>query len=1233
MCITDNLAHKITIDKLGEGVFLHKKHKGNDDGFIFTKGYGVINEEYIWFFTPDGKVQGKHRIQDVYVDGVNYPDKDALSLALKELGHVIYDQTVTPPIDYTALLTSILEAVDELELNTENINLNAEQINLNTDEVEELLTDIKDLLTADVIGESCDTPSFTKDCDRAELLAKLDAVSLAITNNATLNKTDLVNKLDELKVVLTSIETNTATSNDNEALIITELETANTTLEAILAEQNKSLVYTTSTAICVDGVTQMTRVKTIWDNEANVAISETAEFSLDGVTWTTTVPTGTITIGSCVAEDTTKVMFQPADCSGNPIGDEEQVVKTIILNKVISSICNVADITGPLTAKLDEVIAAINDTSTAEQAILTSIDTKLDELVLIKDELVEANATLVLIKDEAIDINANTAEIVTQTTLTNTKLDEIKVKLDTQITELGNIKNELIDANTSLDTVNANLVTINDNIVLIKADIATIKTDIAAIKTSVANIEADTEEIKVAVQSIDTKLTTVNDHLTTIEGKLDTINTTLQTEFDQTQVLLDEVKTAIEFAQDTFQIEDCDGNPVGTEQNVLKVVQLAKQTADICNTDDITTPIVDKLDELLAAINATEAPDYTALLTSIDTKLDELAVITGELETANVTLDGIKVDTAGIKTDTAGILTQVTTANTNLVNIKTELETQTIKLEDIKTLITDTNVELVDVNAELDTISGNIVTIKNDIATIKADIATIKTDVAEIKTNTAAIKVAVESIDLKLDTVITSLSSIEDKLDTVHDDLVGITSILQDIKDELNQSLVYSSSQPICVDGVNHLVRIKSIWDNETGTLVSNTTEYSADGSVWATTAPTGTVVLGYCSVNDNTFTTFQPTDCDGVNVGSPVDVKRTVVVNNVQTELCNTADLVDPLSAKLDDVIAAINNTSTAEQDILNSIDTKLDDLALIKAELVTANTTLSNIKTDTAAINTNLLDVIGELESQTTLLTDIKAQAIAGNVKLEDIKTLLGTIDTNILTIKNDLATIKTDIASIKTGVQSIDTKLSTVITSLASIETKLDTLHNDLVTINGTLQTEFDQTQEKLDDVISALEYAQDTFQLEDCDGLPIGPSQNVMKVVQIAKQRTTICNVDDIAGAINTGANYTPITDKLDLLIGLSTPIVVENKSYQILAGQSITFEANKIFAYGAGVFNGSANYTEGGSTIGNYSQGESFGNGDRNNLVFNINPVTINALANGDVRISVLQLPNYSPIIL
>lgn len=121
-----------------------------------------------------------------------------------------------------------------------------------------------------------------------------------------------------------------------------------------------------------------------------------------------------------------------------------------------------------------------------------------------------------------------------------------------------------------------------------------------------------------------------------------------------------------------------------------------------------------------------------------------------------------------------------------------------------------------------------------------------------------------------------------------------------------------------------------------------------------------------------------------------------------------------------------------------------------------------------------------------------------------------------------------------------------------------------------------------------------------------------------------------NINLNAETINL--NTDEVEEKLDLLIGLSTPILIENKSYKITDSQTITFAVGSVFSYAVGIFGGSANYTEGGSLIGDYTQGESFGNGDRNNLILNSNSIVINALAGGDVRISVLQIPTYSPII-
>lgn len=605
--------------------------------------------------------------------------------------------------------------------------------------------------------------------------------------------------------------------------------------------------------------------------------------------------------------------------------------------------------TQDLLDKLQEVIDAINSTSADEQALLTEISTKLDDLALIKGELVTANTTLSGIKTDTSGINTNLTTVI--------------ARLDTQIVKLDELKVLVTDGNAKIDLVNTTLSTISADIATIKTDISAIKADVSAIKTSTASIDTKLSTVVTSLASIETKLDTIHSDLTTI-------NTTLQTEFDQTQAKLDDIKGAIELKG-----SDC-ANKVFT---------------NICN-----------FQELADAINA-GSKDYTAVLDSIDGKLDDVALIKAELVTANANLLDIEANTA----DT----------NVKLDSVISKLDAQTVILTDIKS-------EAIAGNAKLEDIKTVLNTVSTDVATIKADVAIIKADITDIKTG-------VQSIDTKLTSVVTSLENVETKLDSVITELQTINTTLQT---EFDQTQVK----------IDELI---------------TSVEFAQD--------------------------TFQVQDCSGNDVGTPENVLKVVQLNKATVQICNIQELAD-----------AINNGAVDNTALLTSIDTKLNDLSLIKAELVTANTTLTNIKTNTASTNTKLDTVIASLDAQTVLLTDIKAQAVAGNVKLDDIKALLTNVDSNITTIKSDLATIKTDISAIKTGVQSIDTKLSTVVTSLTSIEGKLDTLHSDLTTINTTLQTEFDQTQAKLDDVITAI------------NATKAGKSQDLISWEATAGQTSTI-----------------------------------------------------------------------------------------------------------------------------
>lgn len=63
------------------------------------------------------------------------------------------------------------------------------------------------------------------------------------------------------------------------------------------------LLYTDPVMVCFDNAgtktTYLTREKYTWDSKTSTQVSLAVEYSLDGSTWSATVPTGTVSLGSC----------------------------------------------------------------------------------------------------------------------------------------------------------------------------------------------------------------------------------------------------------------------------------------------------------------------------------------------------------------------------------------------------------------------------------------------------------------------------------------------------------------------------------------------------------------------------------------------------------------------------------------------------------------------------------------------------------------------------------------------------------------------------------------------------------------------------------------------------------------------------------------------------------------------------------------------------------------------
>lgn len=101
------------------------------------------------------------------------------------------------------------------------------------------------------------------------------------------------------------------------------------------------------------------------------------------------------------------------------------------------------------------------------------------------------------------------------------------------------------------------------------------------------------------------------------------------------------------FAQDTFQAVDCAGNNIGGVQDVLKVVQLNKQISSICNTSDISDPIVAAIEDNAPQITNGKRHSlisYTAFVGNILTinpvfSTISMLVCKGEFHVENTTND------------------------------------------------------------------------------------------------------------------------------------------------------------------------------------------------------------------------------------------------------------------------------------------------------------------------------------------------------------------------------------------------------------------------------------------------------------------------------------------------------------------------------------------------------------------------------------------------------------------
>jgi hypothetical protein len=185
---------------------------------------------------------------------------------------------------------------------------------------------------------------------------------------------------------------------------------------------------------------------------------------------------------------------------------------------------------------------------------------------------------------------------------------------------------------------------------------------------------------------------------------------------------------------------------------------------------------------------------------------------------------------------------------------------------------------------------------------------------------------------------------------------------------------------------------------------------------------------------------------------------------------------------------------------------------------------------------------------------------------------KTSTGTVTDACCPATNTL------LGEIKTALDNLDISIDNLVLNTDTLEINTDGLETLLTTLNTITQIENDENQVLLTDIKDNLqaiidklnqpcgtdsinvnvcnEAAIDTFQVKDCTGLDVGTPQEVKKTVVLNNISTKICNVEELANAINVG-----------------TPsLVTYNSEEELIIPQNSTYNipANSIHAYSVNV---------------------------------------------------------------
>ena len=378
------------------------------------------------------------------------------------------------------------------------------------------------------------------------------------------------------------------------------------------------------------------------------------------------------------------------------------------------------------------------------------------------------------------------------------------------------------------------------------------------------------------------------------------------------------------------------------------------------------------------------------------------------------------------------------------------------------------------------------------------DLTVIELLLTDILTGVQAIDSNTDTVEVTLQSLLTELQ--QNTLDNASI-ITGISSIISelqqlDVNTDQLETLLTTINTSIVTEGDQTQALLTSMSAVLTSTL-AKLNETCAGSPINVTVCnPTdlttvvgllNSILLSVQAIDSNTDT---------------IEASLTSLLTELQQNTTDNSSIITQLTSIISELQDIDTNTVNLET-LLTSIGTLIVSegdqtqaiLTTVDAKIAVTNTELANINTklnETCAgspINVVVCNQV-DLTAIEGKLDSIIAGITAGNALLSNIDANTDTLEASLATIISDLADIETDIeagnatlSSILTRLTIMSTQLGGIIVELQQIEadvedvvTELQTVNTELINTQTILQTEFDETQVILNQILNKKEFDQ-------------------------------------------------------------------------------------------------------------------------------------------------------------